>query len=276
MEAADAIIVGKRRRWDDERRRHRKHRKSSNDIATQSHVRLLPLLVVVIVIVMVGGTFAFTSSSSSSTTRTPFVTRCITPPHNVHRRRPRSTSSSSSSSSLCGGYGIAESYSWKEDQFELEISVNVPRGTSASDVSFKCASDSIDMRLLGTAGGEILMDGTRKLRGKVCVDGTYWSIDGGGTKESNRTVTVTIEKSFVPSSISSKDGTITYDSSTIFDWGGVYVDDVTERNEVTMRKYDEPVELDVREYASTLGVDIGESCACSSMYSLTLYSDGGV
>jgi len=87
------------------------------------------------------------------------------------------------------------------------------------------------------------------MRGKICVDGTFWSIEGPQDKE--REVTVTIEKHFVP--VSSVGGTQTYDTLTDFDWGGLYPND---EDEVTFRKYEKAEELNVREYAAKLGVDI--------------------
>ena len=81
------------------------------------------------------------------------------------------------------------------------------------------------------------------------MDGTFWAIDGNIEKE--RTVTITIEKHFVP--LSSSGGTETYDTLTDFDWGGLYPND---EDEVSYRKYDEPEELNVKEYAAKLGVDI--------------------
>ncbi|KAL9179554.1 hypothetical protein ACHAXT_008844 [Thalassiosira profunda] len=136
-----------------------------------------------------------------------------------------------------------------DEQFEIEVKVSVPPGTAAKDVKFKCSSDAIDLRLCNTDEDEkILLDGTRNMRGKICVDGTFWSLEGS---HDNREIIVTIEKHFVP--VSSSGGTETYDSLTDFDWGGVYPND---EKEVTHRKYDEAEELDVREYAKKLGVDI--------------------
>jgi len=83
------------------------------------------------------------------------------------------------------------------------------------------------------------------------LDGTHWSIDGDGE---SRVITIAIEKHFVPTSANMREGSVTYDASTVFDWGGVYPDD---GGEVTRREYGEAEELDVREYAMKLGVDIG-------------------
>ena len=109
-----------------------------------------------------------------------------------------------STTSLYGGTGTAETYSWKEEQFEIEIKLAVPPGTSAKDIKFKCASQSIDLRLINAtvagAGGEIvLLDGARKTRGAICVDGTFWSIETL-PRSRERQVTVTVEKHFVPES----------------------------------------------------------------------------
>ncbi|KAL7444391.1 hypothetical protein ACHAXH_009991 [Discostella pseudostelligera] len=153
-------------------------------------------------------------------------------------------------SPLSVGSGVATTYSWTEEQFEIELKVAVPARTSAKDIKFTCSSDSIHLVLLrnDTDDKQILLDGARKMRGKISVDGTFWSIDNNADE---REVTITIEKHFVP--ISSVGGTQTYDTLTDFDWGGVYPND---EEEVTNRKYDEPEELNVREYAAKLGVNI--------------------
>lgn len=170
------------------------------------------------------------------------------------------TSTVSSPTALHGGVGVANTYSWKEEQFEIEVIIPVPPKTSAKNIKFKCSSEGIDLRLNSKEEeeGKILLDGTRKMRGKICVDGSFWSIadaSASSTKvdgESNsREITITIEKHFVP--ISTIGGQQTFDAVTDFDWGGVYPND---EEEVTHRKYDKPEELDVREYAAKMGIDI--------------------
>ena len=152
---------------------------------------------------------------------------------------------------------MANTYSWKEEQFEIEVTIPVPPKTSAKNIKFKCSSEGIDLRLNNEEdGGKILLDGTRKMRGKIYVDGTFWSIADATSSakvdgEVPREITITIEKHFVPAS--TVGGTQTFDAVTDFDWGGVYPND---EEEVTHREYDEPEELDVREYAAKLGVDI--------------------
>jgi hypothetical protein len=174
------------------------------------------------------------------------------------------TSQSTSSSALNAGVGVASTYSWKEEQFEIELTISVPPQTSAKHIKFKCSSDAIDLRLKNIDADaeeeKILLDGKRKMRGKICVDGTFWSIADApisskaavadGEKRS-REITIAIEKHFVP--VSTIGGQQTYDTATDFDWGGIYPND---EEEVTHRQYDEPEELDVREYAAKLGVDI--------------------
>eukprot|EP00584_Thalassiosira_punctigera_P019882 CAMPEP_0172568452 /NCGR_PEP_ID=MMETSP1067-20121228/120029_1 /TAXON_ID=265564 ORGANISM="Thalassiosira punctigera, Strain Tpunct2005C2" /NCGR_SAMPLE_ID=MMETSP1067 /ASSEMBLY_ACC=CAM_ASM_000444 /LENGTH=473 /DNA_ID=CAMNT_0013360059 /DNA_START=178 /DNA_END=1599 /DNA_ORIENTATION=+ len=169
---------------------------------------------------------------------------------------PSSARSFKKSSQLNGGIGVADTYSWNEEQFEIEVKVSVPAGTSAKDVRFKCSSESIDLRLLnrvtdddGEGRERVLLDGSRRTRGKICVDGTFWSIEGNPHKE--REITIAIEKLFVP--VSSEGGTQTFDTLTDFDWGGIYPND---EEEVSHRKYDQAEELNVREYAAKLGVDI--------------------
>ena len=156
---------------------------------------------------------------------------------------------------LFGGVGTATTYSWKEEQFEIEVSITVPPDTAAKDVKFKCTSNGIDLRLCKDKEEEhILLDGSRNTRGKICVDGTYWSIaDGDRTDDGKRLreINVVIEKHFVPTS--SAGGVMTYDQLTDFDWGGLYPND---EEEVTFREYEEAEELNVRDYAAKLGVDI--------------------
>ena len=155
---------------------------------------------------------------------------------------------------LFGGIGTATTYSWKEEQFEMEVTISVPPNTTAKDIKFKCSSHGIDLRLLSKDDERILLDGSRNTRGKICVDGTFWSICDGAAKvngEKQREINVVIEKHFVPAS--SAGGVMTYDQLTDFDWGGLYPDDEVE---VTFRQYDEAEELNVRDYAAKLGVDI--------------------
>lgn len=95
----------------------------------------------------------------------------------------------------------------------------------------------------------VLLDPSRKLRGRVMMDGTYWAIADPevavSDKDAHRVVTVTIEKQIR----TPKD-----DFDVVeYDWNGVYEDD---EDEVSYRKYDEPQELDVREYAASMGIDI--------------------
>ena len=58
---------------------------------------------------------------------------------------------------LCGGAGIATTYTWKEEQFEIELSLPVPMNTTAKDVKFKCTSNSVDLLLVGTEEECILL-----------------------------------------------------------------------------------------------------------------------
>lgn len=162
---------------------------------------------------------------------------------------------------LYSGKGIAPTYSWTEECFEIEINVKVPKETRANDISFKAKPNSIDLMLKKRSGDgseedEItLLDPSRKLRGRVVLDGTYWIIsdpekvvadqEKDEPDDPHRVVTVTIEKQIR----TPKD-----DFDVIeYDWNGVYEDD---EEEVSYRKYDEPEELNVREYAASMGVDI--------------------
>jgi len=151
---------------------------------------------------------------------------------------------------LFGGFGAAKNYTWAEEQYEIDVSVLVPAGTRTRDISFKATPKSVDLRLSNDDGTEtVLLDGTRQMRGRVCVDGVYWAIadgdEAGEVSGDERQVTVTIEKMISEP----KDQFEVVE----FDWGGVYPDD---EEEVLRKKYEEGEELDVREYAASLGVDI--------------------
>ncbi len=149
------------------------------------------------------------------------------------------------SSQLYSGYGIADSYTWKEEAFEIDVTVKVPAGTKAKDIVFEATSRSIDLKL---SNGTVLLDKERQLRGRVNLDGTYWVISDpdswNDNEEAYREVTVTIEKLIK---------TPADDFEVVdYDWKGVYHNDT----EVSERQYDEPEPLDVRKYAASLGVDI--------------------
>jgi len=166
--------------------------------------------------------------------------------------------------SLYSGKGIAPTYSWQEECFEIEITIKVPKETRASDISFQAKPNSIDLRLKKRLEEPsefeqleelVLLDPSRKLRGRVVLDGTYWIISDpevvvsgeslDNADDPHRVVTVTIEKQIR----TPKD-----DFDVVeYDWNGVYEED---EDEVSYRKYDEPEELDVREYAARMGVDI--------------------
>jgi hypothetical protein len=151
----------------------------------------------------------------------------------------------SSSTALNIGHGIANTYSWKEDAYEIEITVKVPINTRARDILFQAKPQSIDLRLSGS--NTTILDGARKLRGRINLDGTYWVIsDSEDNRLQHREVTVTIEKLLR----TPKDDFEVLDT----EWKGVYAKE--DDDEVIHRKYEEPEELDIREYAASMGVDI--------------------
>jgi len=103
-------------------------------------------------------------------------------------------------------------------------------------------------------GNEVVLDGSREMRGLIDLDGTFWSLvdsENGsrhGDKDSSdggRDIVITIEKMILPP----KDPFEVVE----FDWNGIYPDD---EGEIVEKKYDVPEELDIREYAKSLGVDI--------------------
>ena len=146
---------------------------------------------------------------------------------------------------LFGGVGTATNYSWVEEPFELEIHIAVPEGTRAKDITFRALPRSVDLRLSQDDGTElVLLNPKRQMRGRIATDGTFWEIHD--IPESPlRQITVQIEKNHR----TPKDDFDVID----YDWGGVYPKD---DDEVTERIYEQPEELNVRDYAATLGVDI--------------------
>ncbi|KAL7489241.1 hypothetical protein ACHAW6_014871 [Cyclotella cf. meneghiniana] len=238
-----------------------------------SERRLCPVTVRELVLSFVSLAIAFSAYAyRANAWSTPYVDsparKCLQAPRQHRARHQRPFRERCRLHKLFGGTGIANSYSWKEEQFEIEVTIAVPPDTTAKDVKFKCSSNGIDLRLAGKEGSieeRILLDGKRTTRGKICVDGTFWSISDADFRtipkqheasksdstKKQRQINIVIEKHFVPTS--SVGGTLTYDQLTDFDWGGLYPDDEAE---VTFRKYEEAEELNVKEYAAKLGVDI--------------------
>ena len=147
------------------------------------------------------------------------------------------------STTLYGGTGVAQTYSWKEEQFEIELSVTVPKSTKAKDVSFKILPKSVHLMV----GDQIYLDGSRQFRGMVDVDGTFWSFVDDATNKDERTLCITMEKLMNPPD----------DSFEVveYDWGGIYSEE-EEKDELVKKEYEKPEELDIRDYAASLGVDI--------------------
>lgn len=170
---------------------------------------------------------------------------------------------------LFGGIGIADTYRWEETQYEIDVTVPVPAGTRAKRIKFRATPNSVHLAIMGwngdIANDIVLLDGDRPMRGQVSVDGTYWAIADGENEDPDddrRQITVTIEKMIVEPQ----------DQFEVveYDWKGVYPND---DDEVSERKYDEPEELDIREYATSLGVDIDNinmSMVDKSMFSAGL------
>lgn len=152
-----------------------------------------------------------------------------------------------STTRLFGGIGTTANYTWKEDQFEIEIKIPVPSETKTRHVAYKPKSKSIELSIeIEPNEKQILLHGSRQFRGMIDLDGTFWSLhDSEETGNDNRELVVSIEKLIVPHS----DPFAVID----YDWGSVYLND---EKEILSKKYDEPEELDIKEYAASLGVDI--------------------
>jgi hypothetical protein len=157
---------------------------------------------------------------------------------------------------LFGGIGKAKDYSWREEQFEIELKIPVPVETKQSDVVFKANIQSIQLSLRTKNGTFVdLVNNRRETRGRIDIDGTFWSFselektDVDFTDKANQKfITVHIEKMISSSSSSDQ-----FDAVVEYDWNGIFRDDDTE---VISKKYKEPEVLNVREYAASLGVDI--------------------
>lgn len=84
------------------------------------------------------------------------------------------------------------------------------------------------------------------MRGLIDLDGTFWSlVDSSDGENEGKNVVITIEKMMFPP----KDPFEVME----FDWNGIYPND---EHEIVEKRYDVPEELDIREYAKSLGVDI--------------------
>lgn len=169
---------------------------------------------------------------------------------------------------LRGGIGIADTYRWEETQYEIDVTVPVPAGTRAKRIKFRATPNSVHLAIMGrnddVDNDIVLLDGDRLMRGQISIDGTYWAIADGENDDPDddqRQITITIEKMIVEPQ----------DQFEVveYDWGGVYPNDEVE---VSERKYDEPEELDMREYAKSLGVDIDN--INMSMVDKTMFSSG--
>ena len=165
-------------------------------------------------------------------------------------------STTTTSTTLFGGIGTTANYTWKEDQFDIEIRIPVPAETKTKHVSYKAKSKSMELSIQIEPDEEekIFLHGERQFRGMIDLDGTFWSLldveksaleEENNDKSTGREIVVSIEKLIVPPN----DPFAVID----YDWGSVYMND---DDEILSKKYDEAEELDIREYASSLGVDI--------------------
>jgi hypothetical protein len=145
---------------------------------------------------------------------------------------------------LYGGTGRTEKFRWTESQFEIEIKIPVPTEATAKNISYKVKSKCIGLDLVMNGETVQLLDINREFRGMIDLDGTFWTLVDSDDHE-GRDVVISIEKFIVPPN----------DPFEVvnYDWNGIYPND---DDEVLEKVYAEPEELDIREYASSLGVDI--------------------
>lgn len=130
------------------------------------------------------------------------------------------------------GWGEIAQYSWNENDVELEVRLQVPKATRAADVEFKVTPRTICVKLSSEATPRI--QGT--LRGKITLDGTYWSID---SENDRRIIVLRLEK---------KSGNM-YDPE---EWMGVILDEI-EANATLHYDIDSQEEFDVEEYIQSIG-----------------------
>ena len=224
---------------------------------------MIPILLHLLLVTTVT---AFSTSPNTVRHATPFRT-FDTFVKNREQQQPSSISKSSSV--LYYGTGIAETYSWEEDDYEMEITVKAPIGTESKDVVFWATSTSVHLSIVipdnengdtntGDKGKvsllkaitnppktKTLLDGKRFMKGSIDIDGTYWTLSEE-ENDQHREIVINIEK------INKENNN---DEYTVVerDWGGVYDYD---KDEIISKNYPEPERMDVKEYAKSLGVDI--------------------
>jgi len=132
----------------------------------------------------------------------------------------------------------------------------VSSNTRSKDIHFSCTPNTVDLKLVPCNRVEnedeliTLLDGKRMLKGKIQMDGTFWSINDveieidNDTPAMGREITVTCGKNNRIADVETAD-----------DWQAVYKTNLTD-TEIISLAYEPEVELDVREYCAGLGVDI--------------------
>eukprot|EP00586_Coscinodiscus_wailesii_P016037 CAMPEP_0172508942 /NCGR_PEP_ID=MMETSP1066-20121228/216227_1 /TAXON_ID=671091 /ORGANISM="Coscinodiscus wailesii, Strain CCMP2513" /LENGTH=253 /DNA_ID=CAMNT_0013287183 /DNA_START=106 /DNA_END=864 /DNA_ORIENTATION=+ len=186
------------------------------------------------------------SSFTTSFIITPHSTSPSRPTHYPNQKPfknlPPTPSAFQKNTALRAGKGRAKTYTWVEDRYDIGLSVKVPIQTKSSDISFRSYPTAISLILSTDMGPYTLINKQRTTRGKVNMEGTFWSIADCDDMK-HRLVTVHLEKIKPPVA----------ELDVEKDWGGVFKDD---DEEVIERDYDKEEELDVNEYAKSLGVDL--------------------
>jgi len=159
---------------------------------------------------------------------------------------------------LYDGKGISkDGYEWIEDFMEIELRVKIPIGIRPKDIRFASKLFGIDLHYNdydedGNNKNVVqLLRPERRFRGPICIDGTFWNLEDDEDDENNnsattKTIVVNIEKNIRPPSD---------DFEVIdYDWGGVYEDET--EDSIVWKNYTDLEEMDMREYAGRMGVDI--------------------
>jgi len=150
---------------------------------------------------------------------------------------------------LFGGKGNLPdgSYSWIENDEGLEVLIPVPISTKSSDVSMELTSKKIK---LVVGGNETLVG---ELRGKISVDGSYWSIETKtNERQDTRVVSLKLEK---------KEGTV-FDPE---EWMGIIMDK-REANSSLFYDVEKQDQFDIKEYIDSMG-GYNEELVDKTMYS---------
>lgn len=98
------------------------------------------------------------------------------------------------------GFGWTKSYSWIEDDYDLEVRIPVPRDTPGKAIHMELHKQAIKMTMDSEDGKKTLLEG--KLCGPVALDRCFWLMDRGDDDDQGSTteacIFLTLEKGIGP------------------------------------------------------------------------------